>query len=98
MRTLGQELPYNITVEIEQFKEEYGRLTINALIWVVRDNQKAIVIGKKGQQLKKVGIQAREDIQKLFDTRVHLELWVKVKEGWSDDERALQSLGYTDEL
>ena len=98
MRTLGQELPYNITVEIEQFKEENGRLTINALIWVERDNQKAIVIGKKGQQLKKVGIQAREDMQKLFDTRVHLELWVKVKEGWSDDERALQSLGYTDEL
>lgn len=98
MRTLGQELPYNITVEIEQFKEDKGRLLINALIWVERDNQKAIVIGKKGQQLKKVGIQAREDMQKLFDSKVHLELWVKVKEGWSDDERALQSLGYTDEL
>lgn len=98
MRTLGQELPYNITVEIEQFKEEKDRLLINALIWVERDNQKAIVIGKKGQQLKKVGMQARQDMQKLFDTKVHLELWVKVKEGWSDDERALQSLGYTDEL
>lgn len=98
MRTLGQELPYNITVEIEQFKEDKGRLLINALIWVERDNQKAIVIGKKGQQLKKVGMQAREDMQKLFDSKVHLELWVKVKEGWSDDERALQSLGYTDEL
>jgi len=98
MRTLGQELPYNITVEIEQFKEEKGRLLINALIWVERDNQKAIVIGNKGQQLKKVGTQAREDMQRLFDTRVHLELWVKVKEGWSDDERALQSLGYIDEL
>jgi GTP-binding protein Era len=98
MRTLGQELPYNITVEIEQFKEEGERLLINALIWVERDNQKAIVIGKKGQQLKKIGTQARQDMQKLFDSKVHLELWVKVKEGWSDDERALQSLGYTDEL
>lgn len=98
MRTLGQELPYNITVEIEQFKEENNRLLINALIWVERDNQKAIVIGKKGQQLKKIGTQARQDMQKLFDNKVHLELWVKVKEGWSDDERALQSLGYTDDL
>ncbi|MEJ2142490.1 MAG: GTPase Era [Gammaproteobacteria bacterium] len=98
MRTLGQELPYNITVEIEQFKEEKDRLLINALIWVERDNQKAIVIGKKGQQLKKIGSQARQDMQKLFDSKVHLELWVKVKEGWSDDERALQSLGYRDEL
>ncbi|MGD8484113.1 MAG: GTPase Era, partial [Thioalkalispiraceae bacterium] len=98
MRTLGQELPYNITVEIEQFKEQGERLVINALIWVERENQKAIVIGKKGQQLKKVGSQAREDMQRLFERRVHLELWVKVKEGWSDDERALQSLGYTDEL
>jgi GTP-binding protein Era len=98
MRTLGQELPYNITVEIEQFKEENNRLLINALIWVERDNQKAIVIGKKGQQLKKIGSQARQDMQKLFDNKVHLELWVKVKEGWSDDERALQSLGYTDDL
>ena len=98
MRTLGQELPYNITVEIEQFKEEKGRLLINALIWVERNNQKAIVIGKKGMQLKKIGTQARMDMQKLFNSNVHLELWVKVKEGWSDDERALQSLGYTDEL
>lgn len=98
MRTLGQELPYNLTVEIEQFKEEQDRLLINALIWVERDNQKAIVIGKKGQLLKKIGTQARQDMQKLFDTKVHLELWVKVKEGWSDDERALQSLGYKDEL
>ena len=98
MRTLGQELPYNITVEIEQFKEEKNRLLINALIWVERDNQKAIVIGKNGLQLKKVGVQAREDMQRLFDRKIHLELWVKVKEGWSDDERALQSLGYTDEL
>lgn len=98
MRTLGQELPYNITVEIEQFKEEKERLLINALVWVERENQKAIVIGKKGQQLKKIGTQARQDMQKLFDRKVHLELWVKVKEGWSDDERALQSLGYSDEL
>ena len=78
--------PADGTEEIEQFKEEDERLLINALIWVERDNQKAIVIGKKGQQLKKIGTQARQDMQKLFDRKVHLELWVKVKEGWSDDE------------
>ena len=97
MRMLGQELPYDLTVEIEKFKEEGKLYRINGLIWVERKNQKAIVIGKKGERLKAVGSQARIDMEKLFDKKVHLELWVKVKEGWSDDERALMSLGYTDD-
>jgi len=98
MRMLGQELPYDLTVEIEQFKEEKGRLHIHALIWVERANQKAIIIGNKGSRLKNVGTQARLDMEKLFHKKVFLEVWVKVKEGWSDDERALQSLGYRDEI
>jgi GTP-binding protein Era len=97
MRSLGQELPYATTVEIEKFEEQGNLYRINALIWVERENQKAIVIGNKGERLKKIGQQARLDMQKLFDHKVHLELWVKVKEGWSDDERALSSLGYRDE-
>ncbi len=98
IRALGEELPYALTVEIEKFKEEKnGRIHICGLIWVERAGQKAIVIGKGGEVLKKVGADARKDMNSLFDTRVHLELWVKVKEGWSDDERALRSLGYDDQ-
>jgi len=97
MRKLGQELPYAITVEIEQFKEEGGLYDISAAIWVERKGQKAIIIGKKGENLKIIGSQAREDMEKLFDHKVFLQLWVKVKEGWSDDIRALRSLGYTDD-
>ena len=98
MRQLGQELPYDLSVEIEKFKEEKGCFHINALIWVERANQKPIVIGDKGSRLKSVGEQARKDMEKLFDSKIYLELWVKVKEGWADDDRALQSLGYKDEL
>lgn len=99
MRTLGDEVPYGATVEIEQFKfdEEEGRWHINALILVERSGQKQIVIGKKGELIKQMGIQARKDLIHLLDARVHLELWVKVKENWSDDERALASLGYSDD-
>ncbi|MEW6646949.1 MAG: GTPase Era [Pseudomonadota bacterium] len=97
MRTLGQELPYELTVEIEQFKEEDGLLNIAAVIWIERDSQKPIVIGKGGGVLKKVGQLARTDMEKLFESKVYLQLWVKVKEGWSDDERALSSLGYTED-
>jgi len=98
IRALGEELPYALTVEIESFKEEKkGRIHICARIWVERAGQKAIVIGKGGDVLKKVGQDARKDMNSLFDSRVHLELWVKVKEGWSDDERALRSLGYDDQ-
>ena len=97
MRELGQELPYAVTVEIEQFKEEEGLLRISALIWVERDSQKRIVIGKKGEQLKEIGRQARIDMERLFGEKVFLQLWVKVKEGWSDNERLLNTLGYRDE-
>jgi len=98
MRTLGEEVPYGSTVEIEQFKydEEADRWFINALILVERKGQKQIVIGKKGDLIKQIGIQARKDLIALLDGRVHLELWVKVKENWSDDARALASLGYDD--
>ena len=97
-RSLHQELPYNLTVEIEQFKPGDEQTLIHAVIWVERDNQKGIVIGKNGERLKEIGKQSRLDIAKLIEHRVHLELWVKVKEGWSDDERALHSLGYSDDL
>ncbi len=98
MRQLGDEIPYEITVEIEEFKQEMRPkgplLTISALILVERDGQKAIVIGDKGARLKKIGQDARLDMEKLFDSKVMLNIWVKVKAGWSDDERALKSLGY----
>jgi len=97
MRLLGKELPYATTVEIEQFKEEGAMLRINALIWVERQSQKKIVIGKGGEVLKEIGRQARLDMERLFGEKVFLQLWVKVKEGWSDNERILSSLGYRDE-
>ncbi len=93
-RRLGEELPYALTVEIQEFKNEDGLLRISAIIWVERPGQKKIVIGKGGAVLKEVGQKARLDMEKLFGQKVFLQLWVKVKEGWSDDERALRSLGY----
>ena len=98
MRFTGEELPYSVTVEIERFKvEEDGLFHINALILVERDGQKKMVIGSKGEKIKTIGTEARIDMERLFGTRVFLELWVKVKAGWADDERALRSLGYGDE-
>jgi len=97
-RQLGKELPYALTVEVEQFKREKDILNIAATIFVERKGQKAIVIGKKGEMLKLVGKKARIDMEKYFSMHVYLNLWVKVKEGWSDDERALKSLGYNDEF
>ncbi|AKO45730.1 GTPase Era [[Haemophilus] ducreyi] len=98
MRFTGEELPYSVTVEIEQFKlNERGTYEINGLILVEREGQKKMVIGAKGQKIKTIGIEARADMERLFDNKVHLELWVKVKAGWADDERALRSLGYMDE-
>ena len=96
-RNLTQELPYNLTVEIEKFSNDGKLLDIAAVIWVERDNQKAIIIGKKGSKLKDMGTKARIDMEKLFEQKVFLQLWVKVKSGWSDDERALNSLGYIDD-
>lgn len=95
-RSLGQELPYALTVEIERYEESGGLVKIGAVIWVERKGQKAIVIGKGGSVLKKIGQSARKDIENLVGTKVYLQLWVKVREGWSDDERALRSLGYGD--
>ena len=97
MRNLTQELPYNLTVEIEKFTRDGKLLDIAAVIWVERDNQKAIIIGKGGEKLKGIGTKARIDMEKMFEQKVFLQLWVKVKSGWSDDERALNSLGYTDD-
>lgn len=97
MRQLGAELPYSTAVEIEQFKFEDRVLHIHGLILVERAGQKRIVIGEKGTRIKKVGQEARQDMENLFESKVMLNLWVKVKGGWADDERALKSLGYFDE-
>lgn len=98
MRFMGDELPYSVTVEIEQFKvNERGTYEINGLILVEREGQKKMVIGHSGQKIKTIGTEARADMERLFDNKVHLELWVKVKSGWADDERALRSLGYMDD-
>jgi GTP-binding protein Era len=97
VRSLGQELPYATTVEIEKFALEKGVRHIHAVIWVERPGQKGIIIGKQGQQLKRIGEQARKDMERAFESKVFLQLWVKVRQGWSDDERALRSLGYQDD-
>lgn len=98
MRFTGDELPYSTTVEIEQFKmDEKGILHINALILVERNSQKRMVIGNKGERLKTIGQEARRDMEEMFEQKVFLESWVKVKSGWADDERALRSLGYGDD-
>lgn len=97
MRNLGEEIPYGTTVEIEQFvQDEYGLLTISALILVEREGQKRIVIGDKGARMKTIGRDARLDMERMFDSKVMLNLWVKVRKGWADDDRALRSLGYDD--
>lgn len=95
-RQLGDELPYEMAVEIEEFKQEGNLLNISALILVERDGQKKILIGDKGERIKLIGTQARMDMEKLFEMKIMLKLWVKVRSGWSDDERALRSLGYNE--
>ncbi|MBR9829781.1 MAG: GTPase Era [Oceanospirillales bacterium] len=97
MRNLGEEVPYGTTVEIEEFSHDGNILNISALILVERDGQKRIVIGDSGAVIKIIGRDARLDMERMFDTKVMLNLWVKVKRGWSDNERALQSLGYRHE-
>ena len=93
-RLLGDELPYSIAVEIEKFEIEGNLRRIFAAIVVDRENHKAIVIGKGGESLKRIATEARQDMERLFDGKVYLEVWVKVKSGWNDDERLLKSLGY----
>lgn len=96
MRLLGEELPYSITVTIDAYEEDEHIDRIAAIIWVEKPSQKGIVIGEGGERLKKVGQKAREDLEKYLDKKVFLKLWVKVKGGWSDDEKLLQQLGYGD--
>ncbi len=91
---LREELPYGINVQIERFLEERGRIMINAVIWVERAGQKAIVIGQGGERLKEIGRLARIELNDLWQRSVHLELWVKVKENWADSEMALRQFGY----
>ena len=91
---LHQEVPYGLTVQIEQFVVDEDRITISAVILVEKDSQKGIVVGKGGQVLKRVGQSARRDLNAQLESRVHLELWVKVKDNWSDSEQDLQRLGY----
>lgn len=96
MRQLGEELPYATTVEIESFVVEGSMLRIGAVIWVERDGQKAIVIGKGGERLREIGSKARLQMERLFGAKVFLQTWVRVREGWSDDEAALRTFGYHD--
>jgi len=96
MSILGQEIPYSITVEIEKYEETETQTLINAIIWVERDSQKGIVIGNKGNVLKKVGTQARIELARRIKQSVHLELWVKVKSGWADNQNLLSQFGYND--
>lgn len=94
-RELGEELPYSCEVAIDSFKEEGALRRIEATIWVDRESHKPIVIGDKGERLKRIGTAARKDMERLFDGKVYLGLWVKVKRGWTEDERALRSFGYS---
>ena len=96
IRRLGQELPHRLTVEIERFVERERHALINVLVLVERKQHKAIVIGSRGRRLKDAGSAARRDIARMLGRPVHLEIWVKVREGWSDDERTLRGLGFAE--
>lgn len=98
IRNTGAEVPYAMTIEIEEYKSEKNLTRISAIIWVEKSGQKAIIIGEGGARLKTIGTAARLDIETLINQKVFLRLWCKVKENWSDDERALKSLGYYDRL
>jgi GTP-binding protein Era len=93
---LHQELPYALTVQIEEFKRKGGLLTIGAIIWVERDSQKQITIGKKGIVLKQVGSNSRRVLEELFGEKIFLRLWVKVSRDWSDNARLIERFGYTE--
>jgi GTP-binding protein Era len=96
-RLYGQEVPYACAVIVDTFREENGRLYIAMTIWVEREGQKPILIGKGGERLKLVGMRARRELEQILGTKVHLELYVKHRPGWSDSESALRALGYTEE-
>lgn len=93
IRQLGEELPYQTAVEIEQFADEGSLLRISALILVEKEGQKKIIIGEAGERMKKIGQQARIDMEEMFGKKVMLQLWVKIRRGWADNERTLNSLG-----
>lgn len=97
IRGLGQELPYATSVAIESFDKQPELLTISAIIWVERESQKPIVIGKSGARLKAIGTQSRIALERLFQSKVMLKLWVKVFANWADSARALHSLGYSEQ-
>ena len=94
-RRLERELPYSLTVDIEHYHSDDDLLRISASIWVEKKSQKGIVIGQQGSMLKKIGVEARADIERLAQRKVYLQLWVKVREDWSDDERSLAAFGYS---
>ncbi len=96
MRQLGDEIPYSVTIQIERFARKGRTIHIDATIFVEREGQKIILIGSGGDKLKRVGIDARLDMERLLDSKVMLTTWVKIKKGWSNDDRALKSLGYDD--
>ena len=95
-RLLGEEVPYSTSVMIEQFTQEGNLRRIHASVIVDKPGQKAILIGKGGEKMKAISTQARKDMETLFGSKVYLEVWVKIKSGWADDERAVKSLGYGD--
>lgn len=96
MLRLHQELPYSLTVEIEEFRREKGLLRIGAIVWVERDSQKQIVIGKGGDVLKQVGTRSRRALEEMFEEKIFVRMWVKVSKDWSDNERALKQFGFED--
>ena len=91
---LRQEIPYGLTVQIERYEVEPAGIALDAIIWIERDSQKGIVVGKGGGLLKKIGRAARLELKALHGVPVHLEMWVKVKDNWSDNEKELLRLGY----
>lgn len=96
IRYLGQEIPHSIAISLDQFevRKDKNIRDISATIWVEREGQKKIVVGEGGAVLKKIGTLARKELEEYFEQKVFIQLWVKVKRGWSDDERAIQTLGY----
>ncbi len=96
IRRYHEELPYAVTVEIERFEEKDGRYVIGAVIWVERDSQRGILLGRQGQAMKEAASAARRNMEEFFQTRVHLDVWIKVKKSWSSDETSLAQLGYSD--
>ena len=97
MLNYDKEIPYSVEVEVEEFKEEENLIRINAVIYVERDSQKGIIIGKGGKSIKKVGSEARKDIEAFFEKKVFLELYVKVEKNWRNKDATLRNFGYRPE-